>query len=252
MSYVSKKMRKVIAKLDSLPNRGKGFLLDKCCSVCGKDGLLPCNSCTYNMYCSSECMLVDWPVHKHVCKKDESGDYLHRNCYDPACLHGALPESTNESVDSAYSFVVSMRIELLLERQNTLDNLQKMVNLFHRCSYYADVENPQYASQPDLSHLLVSMALDAHMDSRDDLCRDLLRHAVFFECHRMDPTHFSASIMASDPEQGASCEYLSTTTDAAYVFRAFMYQTMTREGLERALWLRVPCKCMGATGTDNV
>ena len=39
------------------------------CQYCKKDGTLRCSKCKRVFYCSKECQLRDWPIHKSVCGK---------------------------------------------------------------------------------------------------------------------------------------------------------------------------------------
>jgi hypothetical protein len=62
-----------IAFLNELNSFGKNKTLITLCSMCaGKIGLKKCAACPKNSkirYCSRECQVSDWPVHKMSCGK---------------------------------------------------------------------------------------------------------------------------------------------------------------------------------------
>lgn len=40
------------------------------CSVCMRKGVdLRCGRCNISTYCSKECQVIDWPIHKQICRK---------------------------------------------------------------------------------------------------------------------------------------------------------------------------------------
>ena len=39
------------------------------CQFCGKEGALRCSKCKRVYYCSKQCQVRDWPMHKSVCGK---------------------------------------------------------------------------------------------------------------------------------------------------------------------------------------
>lgn len=111
----------LITQPNNLPKYKKCFL---CSSQENK--LKKCASCKSAYYCSKECQMLHWKIHKIVCKQEQSNNYLD-NIFDAICARGVLIYSIEPyTIQNITDFDIFIKQFEKLLREN--ENFYRQIN----------------------------------------------------------------------------------------------------------------------------